>query len=241
MNGMIVSIHAMTASFRDPNTHLYQETILVPPPTTIVGLAGAAMGYEFKDALKFFKENKISVGCILNNNGNGKDLWNYSKIKVKEVKKAILLREFLYDVRADIFFACEDDKKIDKLYDSFCNPQYALSLGNSDDIVKILNVNRCNDIKMMKDKIIRDTWIAGNYINDFELDWEKVKSFPIKMTIKPPIVKNLPVDFNFTDNNERIATKFHKFTFLSDFHMLINPVPVYDFNGKRTPLFTFEE
>jgi len=241
MNGIIVSLYAMTASFRDPNTHLYQETILAPPPTTIVGIAGAALGFEFKEALEYFKDNRISVGCMLINNGKGKDLWNYSKIKDKKVIKAILLREFLYDVTADIFFACEDSKKIDELYDSFINPQYALSLGNSDDVVKILKVDRCSNIKSTEDNTIRDTWIEGNYINDFELDWDKIKALPIKRTIKPPIVKNLPVDFSFTKNDERIATKFNKFTFLGDVHMLKQPVPVYDFMGKRVPLFTFGE
>ncbi|NLM43426.1 MAG: CRISPR-associated protein Cas5 [Clostridiales bacterium] len=239
MNGIIVSLYSVTASFRDPNTHLYQESILAPPPTTIVGIAGAALGYGFRDALEYFKKNKISVGCILKNKGQGKDLWNYSKIKGREVVKAILLREFLYDVTADIFFASEDSNKINELYDSFSNPQYALSLGNSDDVVKILKVDRYSNIKSMEDKMIRDTWIEGNYINDFELDWDKIKALPIKRTIKPPIVKNLPVDFSFTNNDERIATKFQKFTFLSDVHMLKKPVLVYDFMGKRVPLFTF--
>ncbi|SHI82099.1 CRISPR-associated protein Cas5 [Lutispora thermophila] len=239
MNGIIVSLYAMTASFRDPNTHLYQESILAPPPTTIVGIAGAALGYGFKDALEYFKENRISVGCMLKSQGNGKDLWNYSKIKGKEVVKAILLREFLFDVTADIFFACEDGEKIDELYDSLKNPQYALSLGNSDDVVKILKVDRIINVKSTEDNMIRDTWIEGNYIKDFELDWENIKGLPIKRTIKPPIVKNLPVDFSFTKNDERIATKFYKFTFLGDLHMLKKPVLVYDFMGKRVPLFTF--
>ncbi len=81
MKGIIILFHAMTASFRDPNTHLYQETMPMPPPTTIVGICGAALGLEFKDAMEYFKTNEIAVGCRAKSQGFGKDLWNYSKIK----------------------------------------------------------------------------------------------------------------------------------------------------------------
>lgn len=241
MKGITVSLYAMTASFRDPNTHLYQESILAPPPTTIVGIAGAALGMSFKDALEYFKDGKISVGCIIKSQGKGKDLWNYSKIKEKKVIKAILLREFLYDINADLFFACNDIKKIEKIYQAFSNPVYALTLGNSDELVKIIKVEKYESISSSEQKEIRDTWIDGNYINDFELDWGKVKILPIKLTIKPPIVKNLPIDFSFNDNDERTATKFRKFTFLGDVHLLKKPITVYEFKENRVPLFTFGE
>lgn len=241
MKGIIVSLYAMTASFRDPNTHLYQESILAPPPTTLVGIAGAALGLGFKDALTYFKEGSISVGCILKSQGKGKDLWNYSKIKGKEVIKAILMRQFLYDIHADIFYACDDMRRIEELCNAFNNPRYALTLGNSDDLVKITKVELCDTIKSSEHKEIRDTWIDGNYINDFELDWGKVKTLPIKSTIKPPIIKNLPVDFIFNPNDERIATKFRKFTFLGDIHMLKKPISVYEFKDNYVPLFTFSQ
>lgn len=239
MKGIIVSLYAMTASFRDPNTHLYQESILVPPPSTIVGIAGAALGLSFKDALAYFKDCRVSVGCILKNQGKGKDLWNYSKIKSKEVIKAILLREFLCDIDAYIFFGCDDIKRIDELYNAFICPRYALTLGNSDELVKIKNVEKCDNISSSEHVEIRSTWIDGNYINNFELDWEKVKALPIKLTIKPPVVKNLPIDFSFNEKDERIATEFRKFTFLGEFHILKKPVTVYNFKDSKVPLFTF--
>lgn len=240
MKGLIVSLYALTASFRDPNTHLYQETILAPPPTTIVGISGAALGIPYRDALEYFKANRISVGCLIKNQGFGKDLWNYSKIKGKEVIKSILIREFLYGINIDIFFTCETTEIVEELYRAFKDPCFAISLGNSDELVKIKNIEICNEIKIIKHKDIKDTWICGNYISNFELDWDKVKTLPIKSTIRPPIVKNLPIDFSFNDNDEREATRFSKFTFLGDVHLLKEPIEVYSFNEKLSPLFTFD-
>ena len=76
MKGLKVRMYAITASFRDPNTHLYQESLFAPPPTTIIGLSGAALGIKFQDALSYFKNNNISVGCTIKSDGIGKDLWN---------------------------------------------------------------------------------------------------------------------------------------------------------------------
>lgn len=241
MKGLIISLYAMTASFRDPNTHLYQETIPAPPPTTILGISGAALGIGFKDALEYFQRNKISVGCTVKNQGLGKDLWNYSKIKGKKVIKSILMREFIYGINADIFFACNDETIVEELYEAFKNPCFALTLGNSDELVKISDIRIYDEVGIEEAIDIKDTWICGNYINDFELDWDKVKVLPIKSTIKPPIVKNLPIDFSFNNNDEREATRFNKFTFLGDLHLLKKPVVVYSFKDKMVPLFTFSK
>lgn len=241
MKGIIVSFYAMTASFRDPNTHLYHETILSPPPSTLVGFAGAALGKEYKDVFEYFKDNKISVGCITNFEGMGKDLWNYNKIKSSGVITDIVMREFLYKIEGDIFYACEDEKIVEELFYAFNNPYFALSLGSSDEIIKIIKIEKCIDIRKTQSNKITNTWIPGNLINEFELDWEKVKSLPIKSTIKPPIIKNLPIDFSFSKNGEREAIRLSKFTFLGDVHQLKQSISTYRFYDKETPLFTFGE
>ena len=239
MKGIMISLHAMTASFRDPNTHLYQETIPIPPPTTIVGITGAALGLPFQEAMEYFKTNRIAVGCSTKSDGFGKDLWGYSKIKSKGVGKDILVREFLYDVDVEIFITCRDKNVIEEIYDGFKNPKFALSLGNSDDLVWITGIEVCKDIFQGESKDIKNSWIYGNYIDKFELDWDNVKKLPIKSTIKPPIVKNLPIDFEFTANGERTASKFGKFTFLGDVHVLKEPISIHLFNDNAIPLYEF--
>lgn len=239
MKGIIISLHAMTASFRDPNTHLYQETIPIPPPTTIVGVTGAALGLPFEEAMEYFKTNRIAVGCSAKSDGFGKDLWNYSKIKSKGIDKDILIREFLYNINSKIFIACENEQVIEEVYEGFKDPKFALTLGNSDEIVQIRNVEICNNVFRGESKDINDSWICGNYIDEFELDWEKVKKLPIKSTIRAPIVKNLPTDFIFTKNGERQANKFSKFTFLGDIHLPKRPIPIYLFNDRPVSLYEF--
>lgn len=44
MYGFFVSLHGMTASFREPGSHLYQATLPLPPISALVGMAGAALG-----------------------------------------------------------------------------------------------------------------------------------------------------------------------------------------------------
>lgn len=239
MQGLMILVYADTASFRDPNTHLYQETLPAPSPTNIVGMAGAALGISFKESLKFFKDNKIGIGYSAKREGFGKDLWSYTKIKSGQVGTDILIREFFYGVKAEMFLACEDQAVTNQLHNAFKDPFYALTLGNSDELIKIISVEVLEEITFSEERHIKNTWIEGNHIRDFELDWDYIKSTPIKMTIKPPVVKTLPIDFQFNKNDEREATKLYKFTFFEESHILKNPVGVYKFKNRNVPLFVF--
>ena len=241
MQGLIITLYADTASFRDPNTHLYQESLPAPSPTNIVGMAGAALGISFKEALEFFKSNQIGIGYSAKREGFGKDLWNYSKIQSKGVIKDILIREFFYGIKAELFFACKDKVIIDRLYNAYKDPFYALTLGNSDELVKIISVEIIDEIIFYKESHIKNTWVKGNHIRHFELDWDYIKSTPIKITIKPPVVKNLPIDFKFNNNDEREVTKLSEFTFFEEAHVLKDPISVYKFKNKNVPLFVFDK
>lgn len=238
MKGLCISLYSETSSFRDPNTHLYQETLPAPSPTSIVGLAGAALGLDYEKILNFFKINNIGIGCIIKKNGFGKDLWGYTKIKSNEVTKDIIIREFFYGVNVNLFFACKNSSVIDKLFEAFNNPCYALTLGNSDDIVKVKSIDIVENVVVKSEKNIKNTWVLGNHIRDFELNWDYIKSIPIKISIKPPVVKNLPIDFIF-ENRERIAINFRKFTFFEESHLLKSPVEVYSFGDNMVPLFIY--
>ena len=99
--------------------------------------------------------------------GFGKDLWSYSKIKGKKVGKDVLIREFLYYVYVDIFITCEQEKVIEEISKAFENPYFALTLGNSDELVKILNIEVCNNVSISKSKNVI-ILICGLYY-EFEL------------------------------------------------------------------------
>jgi len=55
---------------------------------------------------------------------------------------------------------------------------------------------------------------AGDYSRKLKVDWEKVKKAKISLTLKPPIVKKLPCDFEFDANGVRKAVKYLDITFM---------------------------
>lgn len=232
MDGLVVTLYAKTASFRDPGAQLYHETLPLPPPSTIVGIAGAALGLGFEDVLEYFKENEIMVGCIGTSGGSGKDLWNYIKIKNKESTHAIILRNFLSHVRVEIFYACENSDVVKRLYEGFQNPFYAITLGNSDEIAKICSVEIIRNISSSKNKIFNNTWIRGDYSRKIQIDWEFVKKSKINVTIKPPMVKKLPCDYEFDSIGARKATKYKDISFVGKNCVLEMEAEVFMFEDK---------
>ncbi|CDG36820.1 CRISPR-associated protein Cas5 [Acetivibrio thermocellus] len=240
MYGLIVTLYAKTASFRDPGAQLYHETMPLPPPSTITGIAGAALGLSFEDALAFMKENAVMVGCNGSSEGRGKDLWNYTKIKSGEITNAIIIRNFLADLKVEIFFACEKREVITRLADAFENPVYAITLGNSDEIAKICSIEIFEEISCEKKKILTNTWLPGDYSRKLKVDWEKVKKAKISLTLKPPIVKKLPCDFEFDANGVRKAVKYLDITFMGDNHILETEAEVLVFGNKFAAVMKHE-
>lgn len=55
MKGFIASLTAETVSLRDPEGQLYHSCLPLPSFSTMVGIAGAAMGMDFKQALEFLR------------------------------------------------------------------------------------------------------------------------------------------------------------------------------------------
>jgi len=46
---LLVTVRAPVASFRRPLDHNYQRTLPMPPPTTLLGIAGAALGLSDRE------------------------------------------------------------------------------------------------------------------------------------------------------------------------------------------------
>jgi len=236
MNGLMVKLYAKTASFRDPGAQLYHDTVPLPPPSTIVGIAGAALGLSFEDALSFFKENKILLGCTGKSNGKGKDLWNYIKIKSKAFTHAIILRNFLFDITVDIFFACEKTEIVSKLYTAFSDPVYALTLGNSDELAKVCSLDIFENIEARPKKVLKNTWAPEDLSKKLNIDWDTVKKSKINVTLKPLMVKSLPCDFETDSNGVRKATKYRNITFIGENHILQTETDTFLFDNQCVPM-----
>lgn len=243
MKGLRIDLYAPFVSFRDPGAQLYHETLPLPPPTTLLGMAGAALGKTFEEVLAWAKSKELHVGCIGFSNGRGKDLWNYIKIKADknadEPTRAVLLRTFLSDLRLSAFYASKNEEAIKELYDAFNCPYYAITLGTSDDLARIIAVTCFENVTIKKECDICNTWVCGDYSRMFKFNWGKIESIPIPQTLRPPIVKRLPIDFDIDAEGVRKASRFLTLTFLEDKQQLLNEITTYSFYDTSVPMVKF--
>lgn len=225
MFAFIVKGFAQTASFRIPESHTFQQTLPLPPITTLAGLMGAAIGLSFQEAISFREQNGILFGVIGSNIGEMKDLWKYNKVKSNEFLKDVLIREFLTDFSLRIAIASEERTALSEIRESFCNPKYALTLGNSDDLFKITHVSPIVKAEKIECSTFENTVLPGNQTLDYESAID-LKNTPITYRVKAPQVFLLPTSFNFKGEERRVS-KRQQFTFVGSPIKLKQPLSVY--------------
>ena len=225
---------ANTASFRIPESHTFQQTLPLPPITTLIGLVGAALGLSFEDAMRFRKEKGLSLGVIGRHKGQIRDLWKYHKIKTGEVISDVLLREYLVDFKMKLAIGSEDAKIVDQVREAFLDPHYALTLGNSDDLLKICRVGQREALKSSLYSEFKNTVLSGDHTGVYEpvLD---LKNTPITETIRAPQVFLLPTAFSFKGNERRVSRREH-FTFVGSPIQLKEPIPAFQVEGDTVVL-----
>ena len=163
-------------------------------------------------------------------------MWNYIKIKSKDFTHAIILRNFLFEITVDIFFACEKSEIVSKLYNAFSDPIYALTLGNSDELAKICSLVLFENVKVEKRKVLKNTWAPEDLSKKLNIDWDAVKKSKTNVTLKPLIVKNLPWDFETDSNGVRKATKYRDITFIGENHILQTETDTFLFDDQYVPM-----
>lgn len=230
MFSFVVKGFAQTASFRIPESHTFQQTLPLPPVTTITGLMGAALGLDFEKAMLFRDQKDILFGIIGLSKGEMKDLWKYNKIKTTykpdgSDRKEILIREYLTDFSLTISIASKDQTVLSEVRSSFCNPRYALTLGNSDDLFKIRHISPIVKTKDGQCSIFENTILAGDQTLDYESAID-LKNTPITYRVRAPQVFLLPTAFNFNGRERRIRER-KQFTFVGSPIKLKNPLSVH--------------
>jgi CRISPR-associated protein Cas5t len=236
---------SLTASFRSPETHTFHKTLPLPPKTTIIGMMGAALGLGLEEVHKVVEEQGILVGVYGLNKGLMRDLWNYRKLTGKEKKYteediknrrqySILIREYLYENQFIFYFGLDDFKKLECLRSAFLSPKYPLTVGNSDDLLKISRVGEVIEGKNCKLDKFEHTVIPGDlsqlYGND--IDFSQI---PIVQTVSTPQVYLLPTKFVFEGDERRVSER-KKFTFVSTPVKLKTQVDGYTINGRNVVL-----
>lgn len=246
----IAKTFATTASFRIPESHTFQQTLPLPPITTLTGLMGAALGLGFGEAMKFRQQMGILFGVIGTNRGEMRDLWKYNKLETDKrekqtliqefltdletklekgtypiFRKDVLIREFLTNVALTIAIGCRDKATLLKVKDSFCNPKYALSAGNSDDLLKVCSIGNLTEVKEERWSDFENTVLPGNQTFQYE-SMIDLKNTPVTYKIKAPQVFLLPTEFSF-DGEERRVSRREQFTFVGSPIRLKDPIHAY--------------
>lgn len=236
-----ISAKAITASFRVPETHTFHQTLPLPPKTAIIGMIGAALGLRLDEAHTYVEQNTILISVYGTHKGIMKDLWNYRKLSGKEKKftpedvknrmqYSILIREFLFSNDFVFYFASDKADPLVKMQKGFSCPVYALTAGNSDDLLKVCSISDIREINPEKVTRFENTVIPGDISREYKhiVDFKQTK---ITETLYTPQVFLLPTKFEFQGDERRVIER-KSFTFISTPILLSNPLDGYCIDGK---------
>ncbi len=139
---LAVSVRAPVASFRRPLDHNYQRTLPMPPPTTLVGIAGAALGLSDRELWtpdSPLRGLKVSV-WMDEEPGRARDMWTVLKVKGGKIaERSPYFRELLFFTRYTLFYGGEE-ALLEELAKAFWDPAYPLSLGREDELLVVEEV-----------------------------------------------------------------------------------------------------
>jgi CRISPR-associated protein Cas5t len=237
MNYCLIQVHTQTATFRNPEFQNFHKSFALPPPTTIVGLAGAALGLEAKDAQAFFEGKGFQIGVKGKSEGRANDLWKYRTLSSDPAKAtSVLTREILYGNTFFIAFAHENTDAIDQLRAAFETPQYAPVLGNSDSLAK-LKVLPTDVISSAESKDLSHCLVAGNAVEDALNAALSNQSFDFYLKYNDSMFYDLPVRFHYEASGVRRVVERKPFTFIGSSMQLPMTVEGLKFQNHFIPLF----
>jgi len=237
----------VTASFRVPETHTFHQTLPLPSRTMMIGLMGAALGLSLEEAHQFADESGIRVSVSGTHQGIMKDLWNYRKVKTNNKFSAeklksrphysVLTREYLVYPSFTFVYAAETKEKLEMIRRAFESPVYALTAGNSDDLLKIQKISSIEDAQSEVLAEFENTVLPGDVSSLCTYDVKALlKDKPITFSLKMPEVFSLPTGFSFK-GDIRTGVKPRPFTFVSNPVSLKEPLHGYVIGGKNYVLY----
>lgn len=241
MGNLLVNLVSQTASFRNPDFQNFHKTLDLPPPTAIIGLVGAALGYSPLKAQEFYFENKIKFGVSGVSKGRFKDTWKYSK-KTKEMwlyspelDGSIIQKEYLIKTSYSIVFKAED-LIIKQLKEGFQSPVFALTMGNSDSLAKIEYIEE--NLQEIDSSEVEYCLVEGNVIENVLNNSDKQLEFSIYER-KEPLAYDLPISFEYkSDYGRRTVNRVKTLSFIQTKMALNYSINGIKFGDKFIPYIT---
>ena len=243
MKNFVVEILSQTASFRNPDFQNFHKSLELPPPTTIMGLAGAALGFPALQAQEFFKENEFEIGVYGNFNGKCNDTWKYDRRHNKrglrydpELDGSVIQKEYLIQNTFLIAFSTENQEKLKKLFTAFESPIFALTMGNSDSLAFVRSV--IQDLEHNEQSKLEHCIVKGDVIEDVMRIAPEKMEFSIYQSSSEPITYDLPIRFEYeSDYGKRSVSDISTFSFISEEMQLNFEVNGLLYHDKFIPLF----
>lgn len=190
MKFLTVKIRSQTASFRDPDFQNFHKSLILPPPTTVIGFFGAALGLSAKGAQKYFEKEEFFFGVSGRPSGVTKDLWKYNNFK----GRGIIQREILFKNVFYITVGCKKEETLLSIQDAVENPYYALTMGNNDSLAFVESIIITKDV--VESNRISHCIVDGDIIAEVLNKASDSQEFSIYST-SDPIASNLPVKFEY--------------------------------------------
>lgn len=207
---LIVEIANQSSSFRNPDFQNFHKSYELPPPTTLIGFAGAALGLSPKTAQDYFNED-FELGIAGVHLGKSNDLWKYQKLKGKEFISDILIREIHFENKFVFVFGHDNISKIKELESAFRYPSFALTLGNSDSLAKICAI-KIEEELVLCDKL-ENCVVEGNILQEVLNNPESME-FSLHDGIDP-ISHDVPIEFSYhSDYGIRRVIKRKELSFI---------------------------
>jgi CRISPR-associated protein Cas5t len=230
----IVELVTQTATFRNPEFQNFHKSFLLPPPTTLIGLAGAAIGLSPKAAQEFF-ENGFYLGTYGTSKGYCKDLWKYNTF---DEQGSIILKEMLYDNYFILVYGNDNAAVIDSISQAFLSPVYALTLGNNDSLSKVISVHQ--DDCFSDSSEFSNCLVDGNVVEEVIEQSGNGLSFSIYSTSEP-IAYDLPTRFLYeSDYGFRRVVQRKTFSFIGETVRLNFKKKGITFKNTFIPIFNLE-
>jgi len=242
-NYIVIEAISEVASYRIPEYHNYHKTLPLPPPTTIIGMVGAALGYSAAQAQSLFDETNPEIGIYGCFDGIFKDLWKYSSTK-KGTESSILQREYLYN-NVYCFVIGADYEITFMIKEALNNCKYPITAGNSDSLMKLVNCQILDDSNIIKTNEVEHCMIIGDYRKNLSISLDNLEPNKVYVfkAVFAPVTYNLPMAFNYDNYGIRQIRSRKDITFvhtrceLNDTELL----KALNYREKKIPLFNYNE
>ena len=224
-----VTVRAPVVSFRRPLDHNYQRSLSMPPPTTLLGIAGAALGLsdrELWSPSSLLRDIKVAV-WVDDEPGRARDMWTVLKIKSGKIaERSPYFRELLFSVRYTLIYG-GSELLLRQLEQAFYDPAYPLSLGREDELALIEKV-------ALDDAVAGEPRFRGTVL---PIDIRRQPARPVLrpgIRFEPPVVETLPLRFSVDAKGIRHPEQPVTFSFLPlELELEVPSLPALKCQGRN--------